>query len=408
MDLQGKRLLICEEALVDHKGHFYSWHQAIAAFHKERGAEVLIAGSIRVEPAIQKELGVLPHYTHNNWSGIYNYGNPLLRYGCVFLHNWRVYQQTRAALKHFGPVDCIFVTSARIHHLIAWYRLCRKYMGKRFQRLVVFLPMGNGVYDENHTLRFKRSAALIQKVMRLYRRWLPTGEVCFCTDSHVTADDYQQLTGIKVVTLPTPNAVSFNDAQPKPKPGQSGPLFMTLGLSFYDKGTNIIQDAVLQFLQKHPHTQAKFLIHWPNECITPEGDKVEIKDALRDHPNVTVLEDILSSDEFNAMLVQADCLVLPYRRSTYFNRNSNITVLAACAGIPSIVTENTWLSWKQSQFGAGLTCKDGDAADLCRQYERFIAEWDTLRTRAISQQKLALNYNSADNYLRCLWEKKAV
>ena len=89
--LKGKRLLICEEALINYKGHFYSWIKAIRKIHLDAGAEVIVAGNVGVNDAIQQEFQIHKSYTHNNWSGIYDYKQSWRRYASVFLHNYRVY-----------------------------------------------------------------------------------------------------------------------------------------------------------------------------------------------------------------------------------------------------------------------------------------------------------------------------
>ena len=149
IDLKGQRLLICEEALRDYNGHFYSWIKAIREINIHAGAEVLIAGNKDVNPDIKNEFSVYPVYTHNNWSGIYDYKQSWRRYTAVFLHNYRIYRQTRNLLRNTGPVDCILLPAVRIHHLLAWKKLCKQRLGKDFKRVILFILTSEAIYDEH-------------------------------------------------------------------------------------------------------------------------------------------------------------------------------------------------------------------------------------------------------------------
>ncbi len=406
MNVSGKKLLILEEGLRDYNAHFYTWIKAIRKINIDAGAEVIIGGHNEINDKIREELSVLPTYSHNNWEGMYNFRDPLRRYFCVFLHNWRVYQQTKRILDKTGKVDCIELTAVRIHHLLGWRFLCKRFLGKRFDRVVMFLLTGEGYYDENQQIHFKKSSAFIRKVIQSYRPLVEDGNVCLAVDSHLTAQQYEKLTGMPFRLFPSPGITLKDRNQDQLKTGKDHVTFTTLGVSYFDKGINILQDAVLQFLKKFPDSKCRFVIQWAKETQAPDGTVIEINQLLRDAPQVTLIESILDSDEYQRYLHESDCLVLPYRRYVYYNRISGVSVEAACSGIPMIVTENTWLSWAMDKFGAGLTVKDGDAADLCGKFEEFVEKQREFCEFAWQQRQVAQEYNSSENYLRCLWERK--
>lgn len=405
MKLDGKRLLIIEEGLRNHDAHFFTWIKAIRQINQAAGAEVLVAGHQRVITEIREELDVKPIYSHNNWEGMYNYPNPLRRYGAVFLHNWRVYRQTLKLLRETGRVDCIELAAARIHHLLAWYWLCRRFLGKKFNRLVIFILTSEGYYDDDMNLHFKKSSFFIKMVLKWFRPWVESGRVCFAADSHVTADQYEQLAGIPFRLFPSPGVALQKWDSARRDDERKGTVFVLLGVSYYDKGMNIMQDAVIKFLSRNPESNCRFIIQWAKETIAPNGDKIEIDERLRNAPQVTLIETVLNAEDYKNYLLSADCIVLPYRRYVYFNRISGVAVEASCAGIPLIVTENTWLSWAVEKFGAGLTIRDGDAADLCCKLEEFEQRKDDLQQLAVKRKAVALDYNSSDKYLDCLWRE---
>lgn len=405
LGLEGKRLLILEEGLRDYHAHFFTWIKAIRKINQNAGVEVLVGGHRAMDAEIQEALQAHAIYSHNSWEGIYNSSNPIVRYYGILMHNGRVYRQTKKLLQELGHVDCIELTAGRLHVLLAWWWLCKRFMGKRFDRLVITMLTSQAFYDANQKMTFKRSAVMIRKAMQLFRPWIDTGQVCFAADSHLIAKEYKALTGIDFRLFPSPGVAlqEWQSRQPPQIDSDRGPCFTTLGVSYYDKGIDVFQEAILKFLERHPETKARFVLHWAKQTDGPDGP-IPIKDALRNAPQVTVLEHVLSREEYQEHLLAADCIVLPYRRAVYYARSSGVTVEAACAGIPMIVTHDTWLSWTQNKIGAGLTFKDEDASDLCRALQEFASRWSELSEEAMRQRQVALDYNSADNYLRCLWQ----
>ena len=55
MNLDEKRLLICEEALIRYTGHFHSWVKAIKHINEQAGVKVEIAANKHVHTEREKE-----------------------------------------------------------------------------------------------------------------------------------------------------------------------------------------------------------------------------------------------------------------------------------------------------------------------------------------------------------------
>lgn len=406
-ELRGKRLLICEEALIDYKGHFYSWIKAIREIHVKAGAEVLVAGNQNVNREIKAEFDVLPVYTHNNWSGIYDYKQSWRRHAAVFLHNYRVWKQTRKLLRQIGPVDCIIVTSARIHHLVAWRRLCKESLGKHFTRVILFVLTSEAIYDPNFKrFHFKRTAAFIKKVLQGFKNAVNTGGAILAGDSHITCSEYHSLSGVPFKVFPSPGAGLQAPIRTAVRHQSQNliPHFVILGVSVIDKGIDLLQEAIISLLEKDPELPAKFVIQWSTQTIDYDGKEVPISPVLRNAKQVLLLETVLDEEAYKGHLQQADFVVLPYRRKVYFNRISGVAVEAACAGIPMIVTENTWLSWAMNEYGAGVTVCDGDPKDLEEKIRFCIENRSSLASKAFEKKSVALELNSTERYLQCVWK----
>lgn len=409
MNLDGKRLLICEEALTGYMAHFYSWIKSIRKLNMDVGVEVEIAANKEVEESIAAEFSAHRTYSVDNWTGVYNFDQAWRRYLSVFQHNRLVYRETKALFEQTKPVDCILLPAARIHHLIAWRFLCRKYLGKHFKRIVIFILTSEAVYNEDHSsYSFKKSASLMRKVLRSFRKYVDKGEVLFAGDSHITCKEYETLSGIPFMVFPSPGAALAKppeNVHSEDNNISKGPVFTILGKSVYDKGIDLWQEAVIRYLNAYPEGNAHFVIQWGAETISYDGRLIPIREELRNSTRVTLLERSLTDEEYSSYFQKADFLSLPYRRKMYFNQISGVLIEAACSGIPMIVTENTWLSWAMEEYGAGVTVIHDDAEDLYKKLLYCIENWSELARAAQMKKDVALAKNSTERYLQCVWNE---
>ena len=409
MNLAGKRLLICEEALIRYEGHFHAWVKSIKHINEQAGVQVEIAGSKFINPKIEKDLGAKRVYSKNSWDNIYHYPQPWKRYLGVLKHNRLIYKESNRFLESIDPVDCVLIPAARIHHLIAWRRLCKKFLGKKFKRLVIFIITSEAVYNEDYSqYSFKKSSNLIRYVLRSFKKEIASGEVVFAGDSHITSEEYKTLSNVPFKLFPSPGmALSQALVSTTPKNPPSDELvFSILGLSVYDKGIDVWQEAVIRYLDRHVSDKVKFVFQWAQPTVSYDCKRIFPDERLLNSDRVTILHEILSEEDYTHYFKNSDFIVLPYRLKTYFNRTSGVLVEAACSGIPVIVTENTWLSWAMKEYGVGLTAKEGDVDDLYNKLLYAINNHQQLKREAEERKHLALDRHSTERYLHCLWNGK--
>lgn len=403
MNLNGKRILLCEEALVDEQGHFQSWIKAIRQMHLDSGAEVYIAGNRAVTPAVLDDLQVLPVYSENSWDQRISSKWPAWRrHLWALIHNWRVFSETQSALAKIGPVDVVLFTAVRIHHVIALRVLCFLFLGVKFKRIVFFLLTSQAEYNSDFTAyRFPAQSRLLALVLGSFRHLARTGSVILAGDSHITCLEYEKLAGIPMALFPSPGSSLAYESNISPN---ESPVFSILGVSTWDKGVDIFQEAIHRFFAGNPRSSASFVLQWSAPCIGPDGHVTPVSERLRLDPRVTFVERRLSNHEYAKYFSMSDFIVLPYRKSTYFNRISGVAVEAALSGKPMIVTRDTWLSWAVQQFGAGLAVPEADIDALALAIEDCCKNWPTLKEEGRRRMIEAKNYNSSEKYLGILWE----
>lgn len=403
MYLNGKKLLICEEALVDHKGHFQSWIKAIRKMHLDAGATVFVAGNKVVSPEVRDDLCVLPVYTVNSWNqAVAGQLSAWRRYLHVFAQNWRVFWQTRESLKATGPVDVVLFTAVRIHHLIGLRVLCAWGLGRKFNRLTCFLLTSSAEYNEDFTeFRFPRRSGLLKAVLRSFAALASDQKVLLAGDSHITCGEYEKLAGVPMTLFPSPGA----DLRYERQSDKSSPalVFVMLGVSTWDKGIDTFHDAIEMFLARNPTKDVKFVLQWGVDCIAPDGIKKHISDQVRGDRRVDLYERRLTNEEYADLFSKSDFIVLPYRKCTYINRISGVAVEAAVSAKPMIITKNTWLEWAVQEFGSGVSVPEGCSTSLCKAIEECCANSDDMLREAAKRAEVARNYNSAPRYLGLLW-----
>jgi len=180
--LRGKRLLICEEGLIDYNAHFYSWVKAIRTINQNAGAEVIVAANKQINLEIRDEMDIHPTFSRNNWSNIYNSRSRVGRAMGLLEHNWITYREVNQLLEKIGPVDCIMLPAVRVYHLMAWKWLCKKHMGKKFNRLAMFLLNSHAVYNDDFTdYSFRRSSNLMRRLVGSFKPYVDADQVVLCT-----------------------------------------------------------------------------------------------------------------------------------------------------------------------------------------------------------------------------------
>jgi hypothetical protein len=86
MNLKPQKLLIVEEALKDHRGHWYEYDKAVTDINRAIGVNVTLAAHQTVSQDIIQELNALPLFKYTNWDDIYNSPVALKRYWGILKH----------------------------------------------------------------------------------------------------------------------------------------------------------------------------------------------------------------------------------------------------------------------------------------------------------------------------------
>ena len=402
--LAGRRLLVVEEALKDFVGHWFEYVRSVADLNRAAGVEVTVVAHAAASAALRDELGAQPLFDRTVWDGDYRRGSWLARKLGMPGHNWLVFARMRRFIRDHGPFDCLFAPTVVLHHIFGW-RLLFALERKRIGRMVLLVRNNVAQYrpgsSEPH---FGPSARLFGWGLRSLAGHIAAGRVVFATDSARLAEEYRQLCGIAPVVFPSPR-VAAPAVSPRLRDPAAPILFSCLGPARFEKGIDVLQAAIVRYLADPANPPARFAIQWPTPIEDGEGRPYPPDAVLAASGKVDFIAEPLASEAYDTLLGSTDCMVLPYRRSSYFARISGVAVEAVTGGIPVIATADTWTSELVSSDGAGIAVPDGDAAALAEAMADLACDYPRYLEMATARQQQALAANSGAAFLACLWDQ---
>ena len=331
----------------------------------------------------------------------FNSSGPLLRLGRIGLAadyvraNDDFYRDLHACLAprvHAG--DIVFAPSVDHRQLMGWSRFVRALPRARFPRALVLMMRYNFRDGLDHRLNPHRKmvARGLAAMQGLVRAGFP---VRMATDSERLAAEYQEYApGLKFEVLPIPHtqrAMSLASVARERTVG--APVrFVALGDARVEKGYDLLAAAIRVLATFGGPGNAglsgmEFALQCPVTHAMNESGLAEL-DALRALalPNISLIDQVLSSDQYVDLLASADVVALPYRKQQYDARSSGPLAEALAAAKPVIVTQETWLSDQLARHGAGYAVRDGDVVGLAKALQDARDHIDALRVQAAARQ----------------------
>lgn len=397
------RLLIVEEALHSVKGHWFEYIKTITDACHEAGDEVTIAAHRDADPRILVELPARPLIPYSAWDKTYDSSSPLKRYYGVFQHNRRLFNTLDELLKtEKEPFDCILAPTLLIHHLMAWVKIARKYHGKKFKRLVLFFVNGQGSYQgPGQPAHFSRhpKTALFRHYLRQLKPLVESGEVVLAAETEEMAREYTAFCGIPFRCFP--HVVRF-PATANPPYTSVKPTFACFGFARYEKGSDLLQEAIRQIRRRRPDLPLRFAIQWLDDFQLPDGTTVSPHPELLADPDVEFITSTLDTTSYLQHLRETDGMILPYRASSYYARVSRVAIEGAIMGIPMVYTRDTWLEEMVALCAAGEGFTNESLEGLIEAILRLADNLPLHKSTAVDRSDLARDLYSPEQFRTCL------
>ncbi|MDL5047207.1 glycosyltransferase [Oscillatoria amoena NRMC-F 0135] len=144
-------------------------------------------------------------------------------------------------------------------------------------------------------------------------------------------------------------------------------LFGFYGFARHEQGSDILQEAIKEFLKENSDLNVQFHIFWSSGGFyTPTGLWVEPDITLEKTGKVNFYREFISDDQYLSLLGKTDWIILPYLKESYQRRSSRVAVDAIIRGIPAIYTQETFLEELFSKYGEGIALSNNQAFDLAK------------------------------------------
>lgn len=367
-----QKLYLADNALRDKAGHYYHYAGAVAKACRERGLSFVALTHREAAADINAELSALPTFRFDYHQQFAQRGQRFLGWLQPWLDsllsNWHVLTDLRQQ-KGFDPhtSEVVFVPSANHRQLVAWALWWRLRPPAKRPSLVLLFR-----YSYYQAFRCPPAQLRAVKAACKVAKLLVGQKLVLATDSTRLAQELGTISGSTFYTLPIPHTtaaaqtVSFPPEENRDFTSQPV-TFISLGDSREEKGWPLIVDA-LQTLAGNPapppwrFVLQSYLSGETHGAMAGPSAHLKKLTGLDLH----LREGMLDEAEYHSLLQQADCVLLPYQRETYFARTSGPLTEAFAAGKTVIAPRDTWLSDQVEAYSGGWLFESGDAADLVR------------------------------------------
>jgi hypothetical protein len=374
------RILIAEEALQGGEGHWPSYIGGIAAGLREAGDQVEVLAHRDCTAELANHLNLVPLFSRNCWIDTKSQGAiGGLRHNAIFhreLFGWIRGKDVE--------YDWVCALTMRLQHLLAFARLSRDPRIPQKTRFLLLFVQGFGAYTgPDRPVAFPTTASnlLARLCFKLMGPAVRRGKVVLAGETNGMCRELGQFTGLPVACFP----------HPVPPPAAKQPFqkrdSLTLtcpGFARHEKGTDLLQEAILELLEDKAFAHLHFVLQWPKPFQLPNGVLLGPDSRLVREEKVELLNDTLDGTGYEALLLRSSLVLLPYRRASYHNRVSRVAIEAASREIPLVHMLGTWSDEVAAMTGAGVAIREETGQAVLEAIKEAVRSIDTLREKAVS------------------------
>ena len=390
------RILIVEEGLRTLHGHYFQYlrdladggralgHEIDILGHRDMSSE--IAGSVGAKPWLSQSVLIRPRVK-----------GPYARIRCIRNHNLTLHREVLEWCSHSGKhYDATIFPSVRIDHLWGIHLLGRAGSQALLGQIFAIMIDGAGLRLDDGTYRFPRSTLPLSAMMRWVSRGVAGRRIAFAAESEEMARQLKAFCGVDFITVPhvtvLPEDVVWRGLATSEKPERL--RFGSFGFTRYDKGLDVLQDAIKLIPETSPDSP-EFVLQWTGDYSLPCG-KVSTKDpSLEKRGHVAFIPAFADSREYHQHLKSIDAIVLPYRKEFYRDRMSRVAVDAALTGLPAVFPRDTWLESFFSDYGSGVAFTAEDPSSLAEAVQTLVAEYPEYSAKSLgNMEKTERDYSA--------------
>lgn len=359
------KVLIVEEGLESHRGHYFQYLRDLADDGRVSGHEIDILAHRNASYEVTDPVGAVAWLSRSVHHGSFS-RNRLGRLGEILKHNRILHQDICSWHRHSGKrYDATIIPSARIEHIWALHRLRHTDRERHFGHLFAIMVDAPGVRVEGGTYRFPSNTWPLRFSIRWISNVRSSRPLTFAAESERMVQQFKKFSGVNFIEVPHVTRIPPEAAKRIDPAIPQRIRFGTFGFTRYDKGLDVLQEAIKQ-LPSDWGDNMEFVLQWTQDYSLPCGRLIKQDSALQENKNVSFISAFKDSREYYDSLAQTDVVALPYRRDFYSDRMSRVAVDAALAGIPTVFPRDTWLEDFHEDYGSGVAFTADDPASLAR------------------------------------------
>lgn len=393
----SKKLLIVEESLKDLTAHWFEYINTIKTAAEADSWQVDVACHKDVITQVKERLSLFPIFHHAYYLDHKIKKIPGFRYYGFILHSLRCLKVLWPFLQQRSRYDHIFLPTVFTHHLIAWWIISQFHPRKPKYLTLLFLT-NPGVWNREQTTSYLPKSSLLQGLLlKAFTRLSINNNVTFAVQTQGAKQEFETLTALEFKLLPQP--VPILDINPSPSQLFN---FACYGFARYEKGSDVLKQAISKLLSQQPKFNARFRIQWVNSFTLPDGSICQLEPSFCQQQQVEIINHSLLTEDYQKLLQDTRCMILPYRNSSYYARDSRIAIEAVCLGIPVIYTKGGWLEEVVREFGAGIGIEDEKSDELVAAIVLMFNNFQDYQQQASSKKETARQYFSGENFCQML------
>lgn len=295
--------------------------------------------------------------------------------------------------------DLIFLTAAKLQHLILWkiYSILR---GKSFQTRMLLFFMATPVRKKASGEGYEWDGLLGRALGALVRS-LGCGsrqeKSRFATETEQLSDCLTKLSGMPFETLPQPVEI---DAPRVKMSGVRTDASITVG-SFgpprEEKGSHLLIKAIAELVAGNQVPNVRFVVQWTEDFICANGERINIPADLRASEQFRAIEHYFAPGEYESLLEETDAIVLPYG-ANYDLRGSRVVIDALVQGIPTAVTKGSSMQALAERYGSFVLIDGWKEADIRMAIKKLVDMARNQSGRTCELQPSAREYFSVKNF----------
>jgi glycosyltransferase involved in cell wall biosynthesis len=131
---------------------------------------------------------------------------------------------------------------------------------------------------------------------------------------------------------------------------------------------------------------------WPSSLAVQRLRRLKVK----------LIENELSTDDYDALLKRASIVLLPYSLVYYHAQTSGIFCEALAQGKPVVVPRGTWMARQLKDHGAGESFLPGDRPSFYEAVLQAVYNYAELKKRAVRSAPAWIKEHNPDRFLRLL------